>query len=939
MKQRRHSNLESSTSEAPQPLAKQGKMAGQQFATPTLSRLGRLTPQAILAMQRTHGNQYVQRMIEQRRAPAPDNTLDSQQAHNVQFQLQSSMGSGMKLATASTSPPVATLQRKANVGASFEHRFAPIADDETIKSVHQPSARPNISKDTKRAIINKQSGHSGIKADRESLKKGFVFRHIVPYAALIDMLQVGLVGENINDAFNWLDANLPPSRQRNFPRPYELSAQSPRAMLIRNATLWLEEWQNDPKNFFIGSAAENSSLGDSFDDPSVADTANFGAGVFTQGDQKQLVVSHLTQELKRNNSAVNSHGDQFIFDACQILGKNHQPNDVNDAIQVVLPDAVKSQYHTKQTYNQVISKGSNPQNVLPKRKSEHVQRTSLLSAQKPRKRSFLQRVQFGFEKGLKSIKKLVQRRPTNIIQREKVAKVGIMFDDINAPLDQNKIVQDIYLPKTRPTITAGIKQQICARQNGHPGIADANTGKLNAGYVYRHIVPYAEVFRMLKTQLEGRTVKEAHDWFKANLLANSDGSNYQKLPVTQDEFEDMATQWLKDWQNDAANFFIGTAAENSSISDAFDDPQTADKGTVANIGGINGLRNLNDFQNVSAASTGQPVDGHKLKKFTDHYQNLFIESLPKVNEQNVGGFAREKINNAKTLILSEIGFLQGLKHNVRQWMRLGFDDQTIENRAMAYLNQYYHMTQPSLAKWQENMNMWIQKDVGGQTLNHFLLDHHENQGKIAEAAELLKNNPVAVDDEPKKTGGFKQPSRRKKPGLGLPNQGQQFFPQGLGAQPPINPNAIPQQVQLPQGQFGGQVQQPLQAPQNNKKRNLDTLGAESEQQSKKQKRSATEFINSLDQNQDNSDTIHNYLMQSARSGEYDEMKIVCKQIQQFVPNLDTRFRTIHMIAQAFYHYNKANIEPNPMFNLIKYLFDMANIPKSDDHAKNIAQQK
>lgn len=685
-------------------------------------------PSLVLSLQKTHGNSFVQAML-QRFLPMG--------------------GRGL-------------IQRAANVGVSFEDQYAHVSADKKILEVLMPSARPTLSLETKQAVEAKQQGYHGI-LDRGKLRKGYQYRHVIPYQSIFMKLKVGLEGKSLMEALDWLGKNRAPVSTQTggaYGPLREFSDRSLRLHVTEAATHWLSEWQNNPKNFFVGPASENLSLSDAYDDPGAADGGHWN--IATPVGNRWIVENYLDELLTQRGlqaRILKPVKGSFILQACQLLGLPHTPptqandpaavNHAEDAtISQNLAAARANQYHTQTDFQAIQNAGQAQNNlVFSKRASRpSIQLQTPQTPQKPISPS----ISFG-----------------GLVQR---ADVGLIFENKLAPVDPHKSIQNIFMPTRRPSLTAHTKRQVAARQSGHAGLVNQD-GKLKPGYVYRHIIPFNTFFLKLKTGLEGRSIGEAHEWFFDNLPAHSDKSPYTTAPKTRDDLENMATQWLTDWQNDPLNLFIGTASENASLSDEYDNPLTADKGK-SGILPTDQFRSLHEHQAVGQAATGHPINEPLRRQlFNEYIRNLAFYGLPKINEDQIKGSSNAAYEE-KEFVLKRLGFSDGLWHNITNWMRNGFEDNKLKVRIEHYAKAWLAQNQASLTEWQFKMNKWIEWGLNERSLGHFWEDYLKQEASRQRVAQILKTQQAATSDAPKKTGGFKRPSARQsqpsQPSKGLP---------------------------------------------------------------------------------------------------------------------------------------------------------------------------
>ena len=135
---------------------------------------------------------------------------------------------------------------------SYELESQPLDQHAPITSVTVSGARPAIRTPTKRTVLLRYSQQPEVVSGGTTLNRGYVWRHIIPYATLATRLEAGLAGQTHDEAHQWLTDNRSPGApQEDMPA----DTLSPLAQLQERAHSWLDGWQNNPANLFIGLVA------------------------------------------------------------------------------------------------------------------------------------------------------------------------------------------------------------------------------------------------------------------------------------------------------------------------------------------------------------------------------------------------------------------------------------------------------------------------------------------------------------------------------------------------------------------------------------------------------------------------------------------------------------------------------------------------------------
>lgn len=517
---------------------------------------------------------------------------------------------------------------QAKVGIGFELRDLPVDDDAPILDVTVAATRPPIDSNTKTAVLKRQG--------LNKLPAGNAFRHIIAYDDLVVRLENGLKGKTSDEAREWLRRSAP---QGSI---YQVSGQlsnrvsnqvnTNRRMVEDGALLWLKKWQNHPANLFVGSASENSSHGSNYDDPTQADGGShqqaFASGrldqVFEESEQSNLNLRQtglwfgplaatafqgkaqtegaqyqaidaenaILQWLYKSGSqqlALQIHGAQAQVrqsDAWQGLvetivarttGKVHNLEDMaarywrsfERGIVQALPQQVTS---PPVSLNNVVNLKRDPEARPVQLRREAPPAAS--SMDRPRAARGPD-VRIGLRSGAS------RSGPPLIIQAKE--GVDVSYELRSQPIHSTSPITSVTVSGARPAIRAATKTTVLNRYSVQQQADFVSSGTtLKKGWVWRHIIPYATLATRLEAALEGKTIQEANQWLTDNrpLGAPAEGQiNGALSPRLQ--LEARALSWIDGWQNNPANLFIGSSAENSSLKDDYDDPQTADKNAYA----------------------------------------------------------------------------------------------------------------------------------------------------------------------------------------------------------------------------------------------------------------------------------------------------------------------------------------------------------------------
>jgi hypothetical protein len=509
---------------------------------------------------------------------------------------------------------------QAKIGIGFELRDLPVDDQAPIIDVTVAATRPSIELHTKDVVLERQ----GLK----SLPKGSAFRHIIAYDDLVMRLSNGLKGKTSAEALEWLHQSAPRGSihqvSGHAANRFGRQVSTNRRQVEDGALEWLKKWQNHPANLFVGSASENSSLGSSYDDPTQADGGEHQP-FFASRPLDKVFEEHEAidfdprlRELWFGPAAARDFQDKTLAEGTQIKpdeaetailfwlarsGRSSLAGRIHSSMDLVQQsDAWKALVEiviARTTGGLRVAKEVVPQywpafepgilQVLPE-PIVHVPVTNtadqsvqfrLLSPST--RATFMDRPRAARGPDVRiALPSSVARSGPPLIVQAKEA-VDVSYELKTQPIHPTAPITSVTVSGARPPIRTATKRTALARYLPEQQADFASKGTtLKKGWVWRHILPYSTLAARLEAALEGKNIQEANDWLTANRPLGApaetpvDGALSPRL-----QLEARALSWLDGWQNNPANLFIGSAAENSSLKDVYDDPQTADQGSYA----------------------------------------------------------------------------------------------------------------------------------------------------------------------------------------------------------------------------------------------------------------------------------------------------------------------------------------------------------------------
>jgi hypothetical protein len=510
---------------------------------------------------------------------------------------------------------------QAKIGIGFELRDLPVDDAMPILDVTVAATRPPIELNTKREVLARQK--------LNKLPTGSAFRHIIAYDNLVVRLQNGLKGRTSAEALDWLRRSAPQGSIHQISgqasNRFGRQVSTNRKQVEDGALEWLKKWQNHPANLFVGSASENSSLGSDYDDPTQADAGEHQQA-FASGSLDRVFEDHefTTLDLRKKGLWFGPKAAAGFQEKARAEGVQIPTLDAENAILQWLGNTGQGALAHRIASSADLVRQADAWNALV----EIVVARTTGGARQPAE--VIPRYWPAFKGGIsealpqpvvqqqipvtntvnKSVQlRLTSRSPAASTERPRDARgpdvrialpsraarpgsplivqakeaVDVSYELKSQPIHPTAPITSVTVSGVRPPIRAATKRTVLARYSLHQQADFVNAGiTLKKGWVWRHILPYSTLAARLEAALEGKNIQEANDWLTANRPLGAPAEtpvNGALSPRLQ--LETRALSWLDGWQNNPANLFIGSAAENSSLKDVYDDPQTADKSSYA----------------------------------------------------------------------------------------------------------------------------------------------------------------------------------------------------------------------------------------------------------------------------------------------------------------------------------------------------------------------